>query len=245
MVEHAPYAAAVESCCSLGFSPRARAPLDDCRLTIKLKPEILISVSDIHVISAASNNGPPAVKKKQAQTVYLKEIFLRDYFYWALFWDRGTQSWSRWMDKARTTSHCQSIQKAHISTWPLHDDDHYGVTRCETWKDPARPTSTTSVCLSNDWLTESRVERRTAASNWSSHSQDFWFQTLQIIECATSSLALSSSDIDRISKMLMNNFPRRSGLFTVQLIWISGTHYLFKLGEQLLKTHCGIVGLME
>jgi hypothetical protein len=56
---------------ALGFSPRAaRAPLDDCRLTIKLKPEILISVSDIHVISGEQQWAPSGEKKTSPDSLF-------------------------------------------------------------------------------------------------------------------------------------------------------------------------------
>jgi len=48
----------------------ARAPLDDCRLTIKLKPEILISVSDIHVISGEQQWAPSGEKKTSPDSLF-------------------------------------------------------------------------------------------------------------------------------------------------------------------------------
>lgn len=54
---------------------------------------------------------------------------------------------------------------------------------------------------------------------------------------ATSSLALSSSDRPRISRTRRSWIIFQQRPFTVQLIWISGTHYPCTFEEQLFQNH--------
>lgn len=117
-------------------------------------------------------------KNKPRQRLFKGDFSWRDCFYWALFWAPAHKvdldEWTK-----RAPHHIVSRFKRRIHQLDPYTNATTIIIRGHEMWNMKRSSPPARSCLR-----ESETAR-TAASNWSSHSQDFWFQTLQIIESAT------------------------------------------------------------